>query len=62
MMAFHKFKVGQTVEFVGAGSTLKPLGSFKILRLMPSERGLLQYRIKSVADGHERMVTESELS
>jgi ABC-type microcin C transport system duplicated ATPase subunit YejF len=59
---FHKFKVGQTVEVVGASSAAKSLGAFKILRLMPSERGVLQYRIKSVIDGHERMVTESELS
>lgn len=61
-MEFHKFKVGQMVEFVGGGVQPKPLGTFKIVRVMPSERGILQYRIKSVTDGHERMVVESDLS
>lgn len=61
MIEPHKFKVGQSVEFAGGGIHPKPLGMFKVVRVMPSERGIQQYRIKSVTDGHERMVTESDL-
>ncbi|HKT19381.1 MAG TPA: hypothetical protein VJR47_15135 [Stellaceae bacterium] len=61
MSELHKFKIGQSVEFAGGGVQPKPLGVFKIVRVMPSERGIHQYRIKSVTDGHERMAVESEL-
>ena len=61
-MELHKFKPGQSVEFVASDLRLKPLGVFKIVRVMPSERGIRQYRIKSVMDGHERMVMEGELA
>jgi hypothetical protein len=61
VIVLHKFKVGQSVEFAGGGIQPKPLGLFKVVRVMPSERGIHQYRIKSATDGPERMVTESEL-
>lgn len=61
-VVLHKFKVGQSVEFIASALHPKSLGAFKVVRVMPSERGLLQYRIKSVLDGHERMVLESELA
>jgi hypothetical protein len=32
------------------------------VRLMPSEHGLRQYRIRSLLDGHERMAVETELA
>jgi hypothetical protein len=38
-----------------------PKGSFKIVRLLPEDRGIRHYRIKSVMDGHERVVTEGEI-
>jgi hypothetical protein len=57
-----KFKLGQSVEIVASDLRLRPLGAFKIVRVMPSERGIQQYRIKSVMDGHERMVMESDLA
>jgi hypothetical protein len=61
-MVTHKYKVGQSVEFIASALHPRALGPFKILRVMPSERGVLQYRVKSVMDGHERMVLESELA
>jgi len=61
-MTIHKYKVGQSVEFIASALHPRVLGPFKILRVMPSERGVLQYRVKSVMDGHERMVLESELA
>ena len=62
--SLHEFLsfVGQSVEFIASALHPKSLGAFKVVRVMPSERGLLQYRIKSVLDGHERMVLESELA
>lgn len=61
-MQTHKFKVKQSVELVASYLRLKPLGRFAIVRMMPTEHGILQYRIKSLTDGHERVVMESELA
>jgi hypothetical protein len=61
MSEVHKFRSGQSVEFVGSEVRPRPLGKFKVVRVMPSEHGIQQYRIKSVTDGHERMVTERDL-
>lgn len=57
-----KFSVGQSVELVAGPHRLSPLGRFEIVRLMPTEHGSRQYRIRSQADGHERMVVEAELA
>jgi hypothetical protein len=58
----HKFHVGQTVELIGMQRSLgPPLGGFEIMRLMPTENGRHQYRIRSLLDGHARMANESEL-
>ncbi|MGH7002242.1 MAG: hypothetical protein ACREEA_12135 [Stellaceae bacterium] len=60
-MIAHKFKTGQTVTIVANRARATPKGRFEIVRLLPTERGNNQYRIKSVMDGHERVVMESEL-
>lgn len=62
MAEFHKFKLGQSVELVAGDIRPKPLGLFEIVRLMPTEHGLRQYRIRSLSDGHERMAMEAELA
>lgn len=62
MTALHKYKLGESVQLVGGETRLKPLGSFEIVRLMPTEHGFRQYRIRSLVDGHERMVMEIELT
>jgi hypothetical protein len=62
MLDTYKFKLGQSVELVAGETRLKPLGRFEIVRLMPSEHGLRQYRIRSLLDGHERMAVETELA
>jgi hypothetical protein len=62
MVELHKYKLGQSVELATSDLRLRSLGSFKIVRMMPSERGVQQYRIQSVRDGHERVVVESELA
>jgi hypothetical protein len=61
-MVLHKFKVGQSVEFVASDLRPRPLGRFTIVRVMPSERGIQQYRLKSAVDGHERMAMENDLT
>lgn len=59
----HKYAVGQTVRFspdLGQGGTGP--GSFKIVRLLPEAASVLQYRVKSQLDGHERVVREDQLA
>jgi hypothetical protein len=59
---FHKLKVGQSVDLVGAKDSLRsPLGKFAIVRLMPTKHGHYQHRIHSLLDGHERIVSKSKL-
>ncbi|HEX7967057.1 MAG TPA: hypothetical protein VF502_02470 [Stellaceae bacterium] len=60
-MAAHKFKAGQQVIVAPNRSGGMRGGTFKVVRLLPEERGTCQYRVKSVLDGHERVVLESEL-
>ena len=58
----HKFKVGQSVRF--NSSVARRFGSsasFKIVKLLPQEGGLQQYRIKSASKSHERIAKEDEL-
>ena len=62
-MSAHKFAVGQTVRvspdrYPGGASP----GNFKIVRLLPEAAGILQYRVKSQLDGHERVVREDQLT
>jgi hypothetical protein len=62
MSLIAKFKIGQSVELVAGPHRLSPLGRFEIVWLMPVEHGSRQYRIRSLTDGHERMVVEAELA
>lgn len=62
MIDTHKFKLGQSVALVRNEQNLKPLGRFEIVRIMPTEHGYRQYRIRSLDDGHERMAMEAELA
>ena len=62
MMAAHKFKPGQTVQLVPSGYVSNVRGSFTIVCALPEEHGIYQYRIRSTTDGHERVVTESEVT
>ena len=61
-MAKHKYGVGETVVFrpmrVTYGAPALPC---KVVRLLPSDGVDLQYRVKAIAEGQERVVRESEL-
>jgi hypothetical protein len=61
-MSESKFKPGQTVRIILGPRVSAAPGSFKIVRILPTERGIIQYRIKSETDGHERVVTEGEVA
>ena len=59
----RKYKSGQTVTMMPNRARRTPTDRFEIVRLMPAERGEgYQYRIRSILNGHERVVLESELN
>jgi hypothetical protein len=62
-MAVHKFTLGQTVRFSPDRQQTGAIqGWFKIVRLLPETGSVLQYRVKSQLDGHERVVREDQLA
>jgi hypothetical protein len=62
-MAAHKFAIGQTVRFSpDRNQEATSRGAFKIVRLLPASESVLQYRVKSQMDGHERVVREDQLA
>lgn len=62
MKPAHKFHIGQTVYFTG-----KPVGAmvadgtYKVVKLLPSDGDDFQYRIKSTGEAFERVAKESQL-
>ena len=58
----RKFAIGQRVTVV-PNKLVAALtgGTFTVVRALPEERGVWQYRIESIADGHERIVYEIDL-
>lgn len=62
MQTTHRFKIGKTVRFTPAGRDRSvPAGNYQVTRLLPPDGVDNQYRIKSVADGHERVAKETQL-
>jgi len=62
-MARHKFAVGQVIDLVfDPRNGNVPRGRYKIQRLFPSDSGPLQYRVKHMEDGHERVIAESQVA
>jgi len=60
-MEQRKFAAGQSVTMTLSNLRRTSADTFEIVRLLPPEGGNPQYRIKSLRDGHERVVTESEI-
>ena len=61
----HRFNVGQIVELESRVLRSSAPGPYEILDLIPaSERdpGDPCYRVKNIAEKHERVATESELT
>lgn len=60
-MAAHKFAVGQALYFSpGLSGDRSKKGRYKVVRQLPETGGMLQYRIRSETDGHERVVREDQ--
>ena len=59
-----KFKVGDIVSYLPASlhSRNAARGAYEVVRVMPSEKGVASYRIRSTLEGHERVAEESELA
>jgi hypothetical protein len=61
-MTTHKFAVGQALQFSpGLGEDRRRKGRYKVVRQLPEAGNMLQYRIKSEFDGHERVVREDQI-
>lgn len=61
-MPAYNYQVGQVVEAAKSIFSVIPAGRYEIVRRMPpTVGGENQYRIKSLHDGHERVVKESDL-
>jgi hypothetical protein len=61
-VAQHRFKVGQIVNYMPGPFGRGHAGNiYKITQLLPPEGDDFQYRIKSAAEPHERVVKESQL-
>jgi hypothetical protein len=58
----HKFSVGQTVFYTSSPiSRPGATGSYKVVRLLPSDGDDYQYRIKHSGEAFERVAKESQL-
>lgn len=61
-MRAHKFRVGQTVFYTSSPITRPGAnGSYKVVRLLPSDGEDYQYRIKHAGEAFERVAKESQL-
>ena len=61
-MPKHKFKLGQNVEYMPDSQAHPPLGTYKILRLLPATGNVQQYRVKNASESFERNAQESQLT
>jgi hypothetical protein len=58
----HKFHVGQTVSYTSSPiSRPGASGSYRVVRLLPSDGEDYQYRIKNPGEAFERVAKESQL-
>jgi hypothetical protein len=61
-LQMHKFRVGQTVFYTSSPiSRPGASGSYKVVRLLPSDGDDYQYRIKNPGEAFERVAKESQL-
>jgi hypothetical protein len=62
MLRAHKFRVGQTVLFTSSPITRPGAsGTYKVVKLLPSDGDDYQYRIKNAGEAFERVAKESQL-
>lgn len=62
MLRAHKFRVGQTVLYTSSPvSRPGASGTYKVVKLLPSDGDDYQYRIKNSGEAFERVAKESQL-
>jgi hypothetical protein len=61
-MQGHKYKIGQTVWLSASGANREAAGDYRIVALLPEERGDRQYRIQSSSGPQQRVAWQSQLS
>ncbi len=62
-MSVHKFRIGERLRFLSSSLKGSQSGVYEVMALMPEERGAgFQYRLKSPADGHQRVCIEDARS
>ncbi len=62
LLKTHKYQVGQTVYFTSPNfGRAAASGSYKVVKLLPSEGDDYHYRIKSSGEAFERVAKESQL-
>jgi hypothetical protein len=62
MFRAHKFRVGQTVLYTSSPITRPGAsGTYKVVKLLPSDGDDYQYRIKNSGEAFERVAKESQL-
>jgi hypothetical protein len=62
LLRAHKFRVGQTVLYTSSPvSRPGASGSYKVVKLLPSDGDDYQYRIKNSGEAFERVAKESQL-
>lgn len=58
----HKFHIGQSVSYTsGPAGRPSANGSYKVIKLLPSDGDDYQYRIKSPGEAFERVAKERQL-
>ncbi len=61
-MPVYKFAVGDRVEFLpNATDYHVPRVVYTVVRRLPFQGRMCSYRVKSTADGHERVIQEDQL-
>jgi hypothetical protein len=59
----HKYSIGQSVLFTGEAGSQNATGRYEITRLLPeNSSGELQYRLRKLPEGPERVVREHQLT
>lgn len=60
-MAQSKFGAGQRVSVVRSGAFSAPSGSYKIVSVLPLERGPQRYRVRNEGELFDRILDETRL-
>ena len=60
-MHTYKFHLGETVQLLPPMSRHASGGVYEVTKKLPERAGEYEYRIKSINEPHERVVSESDL-